>query len=158
MYINCNEGIGQENGIITILPDPVQLIPVINDIRIESSTFYFGNYSRGLIQSNNANNIFIAGNYIATNSSAPLISICNSRNISARNNCVVDNQAKINQYYTFDQTNPCQMNLSSLIDLPPSAFNSSFPPPVMNTHASLRNNQHQSIIHKNNPDETPTRV
>jgi hypothetical protein len=29
--INCNEGIGGNKGIITILPDPTQLIPVIND-------------------------------------------------------------------------------------------------------------------------------
>jgi hypothetical protein len=130
LYINCNEGISQEKGIITFLPDPIQMTPVVNDIRIESSTFYFGNYSQGIIQGNNANNVYLSGNYIATNSSAPLISICNSRNITASNNTFVDTQSKIDQYYTFDTTNPCQMNLSSLIDLPPSAFNSSFPPPV----------------------------
>ncbi len=131
IYIENNEGVAQEEGIITVLPYPIQLVPVINDIRIESSTFYLGTYSQGLVQSDNANNIFISGNYIATNSSSPLISICNSRNISAENNCVVNTQTKIDQYYTFDQTNPCSMNLSSLIDLPPSAFNSSFPPPVI---------------------------
>jgi hypothetical protein len=103
---------------------------VINDIRIESSTFLFGNYSRGLIQSNNANNLFFNGNYIDTNITTPIISICNSRNITASNNTVVNTQGKIDQYYVFDDANPCQMNLSSLIDLPPSAFNSSFPPPV----------------------------
>jgi hypothetical protein len=131
LYINCNEGISQHGGIITFLPDPVQTISVIEDIRIESSTFLFGNYSQGLIQGNNINNVYISGNYIATNSSMPLISICNSRNITASNNTVVDTQSKIDQYYVFDETNPCQMNLSSLIDLPPSAFNSSFPPPVI---------------------------
>jgi len=134
LYINCNEGISQHKGIITLLPDPIQTIPVINDIRIESSTFYFGNYSQGLIQGNNANNIYLSGNYITTNSSMPLISICNSRNITASNNTVLDTQSKIDPYYTFDQTNPCQMNLSSLIDLPPSAFNSSFPPPIILTN------------------------
>ncbi|CAF0909989.1 unnamed protein product [Adineta steineri] len=133
LYINCNEGIGQQEGFITILPDPTQLIPVINDIRIESSTFYFGNFSRGLIQATNANNIYITGNYIATNISTPLITICNSRNITANNNTVIDLKAKIDQYYTFDTTDPCHVNLSSLIDLPPSAFNSSFPPPVILT-------------------------
>lgn len=131
LYINNNEGIAQEKGIITILPDPPQLISVINDIRIESSTFYFGMFSQGLLQCDNTNNLFIKGNYLATNNSIPLISICNSRNISAENNCVVNNKTKIEQYYTFDQTNPCLMNLSSLINLPPSAFNSSFPPPVV---------------------------
>jgi hypothetical protein len=130
LYINCNEGISQHKGIITFLPEPIQIIPVIKDIRIESSTFLFGNDSQGLIQGNNANNLYITGNYIATNTSIPLISICNSRNITASNNTVVDTQSKIDQYYTFDETNPCQMNLSSLIDLPSCAFNSSFPPPV----------------------------
>jgi len=136
IYFENNEGSGQEKGIITILPYPTQLVPVINDLRIESSTFYFGMYSQGLIQSDNANNIFLSGNYITTNSSSPLISICNSRNISADNNCVVTNGTKIDQYYTFDQTNPCSMNLSSLIDLPTSAFNSSFPPPVIRKNLS----------------------
>ena len=72
-------------------------------------------------------------NYIATNNSTPLISICNSRNITAQDNCVVNNQTKINQYYIFDRINPCLMNFSSLIDLPPWAFNSSFPPPISMT-------------------------
>jgi hypothetical protein len=130
IYIDNNEGIAQEKGIITILPDPVQFVPVINDVRIESSTFYIGTYSQGLVETDNANNVFISGNYIATNNSTPLILICNSRNITAGNNCVVDNETKIDQYYTFNTNNPCAMNLSSLIDLPVSAFNSSFPPPV----------------------------
>ena len=129
-YINCNEGIGQEKGVITILPVPTQLIPVIDDIRIESSTFLFGNYSKGLIEINNVNNLFFNGNYIAVNVTTSIISLCNSRNITASNNTVFDDQGKIDQYYTFDETYPCQMNLSSLIDLPPSAFNSSFPPPI----------------------------
>jgi hypothetical protein len=131
IYIENNEGPAQEKGIITILPDPPQLIPVFNDLRIESSTFYLGNYSQKLLQSDNVNNLFISGNYIATNSSTPLISMCNSRNISAENNCIVNNQTKIDTYYIFDRNSPCLMNLSSLIDLPSSAFNSSFPPPVI---------------------------
>ena len=131
LYIENNEGLAGEKGIITILPDPIQLVPVFDDIRIESSTFYFGNYSRTLLQTDNVNNLFLTGNYIATNSSTPLISICNSRNISAANNCVVNQLTKIDTYYTFDQDHPCSMNLSSLIDLPSSAFNSSFPPPIL---------------------------
>jgi hypothetical protein len=131
LYIENNEGIAQEKGIISILPDPPELVPVHNDIRIESSTFYFGIYSQGLVQSDNVNNLFISGNYIALNSSSPLISICNSRNLSADNNCVVNSGGKIDTYYTFDGSVPCAMNLSSLIDLPASAFNSSFPPPVL---------------------------
>jgi hypothetical protein len=144
LYIENNEGIAQEKGIITILPDPSQITPVINDIRIESSTFYFGMYSQGLIQSNNANNIFISENYISTDNLTSFISVCNSRNISAENNCVVTNQTKIDQYYTLDESNPCSMNLSSLINLPASAFNSSFPPPVIIKDSSLQNYQHVS--------------
>jgi hypothetical protein len=109
---------------------------VINDLQIESSTFYFGMYSQGLLETDNANNIFISGNYIAIHNSTTLVSICNSRNISADNNCVVNSGPKIDQYYIFDQSNPCSMNMSSLIDLPASAFNSSFPPPVIQRESS----------------------
>jgi hypothetical protein len=137
LYIDCNEGISQHKGIITFLPDPVQLVPIFDDIRIESSTFYFRNYSQGLLQSNNVNNLYMSGNYVAINSSTPIISICNSRNISASNNTVVNNEGKMDEYYTFDPTKPCQANLTSLIDLPPSAFNSSFSPPVLPTTSSL---------------------
>jgi len=148
IYLNCNEGLGQNKGIITVLPNPTQLIPVIDDIQIESSTFLFGIYSQGLLESNNANNVFINGNYIATNGSTPLISLCNCRNISANNNCVVNNQSKIDQYYTYDETHPCQMNLTRLIDLPPSAFNSSFPPPVLVTDSSIQKDMN-SLLTKN---------
>lgn len=131
VYIENNEGIAQQKGIITILPDPIQIQSVINDIRIESSTFLIAFDSQGLLQCDNTNNLSLTGNYIATNQSTPLISVCNSRNITAQNNCVVNNSTKIEQYYVFDSTIPCSMNLSSLIDLSPSGFNASFPPPVI---------------------------
>ena len=142
IYFENNEGITQENGIIAILPNPVQLVPVIDDLRIESSTFYLGLYSQGLLQSDNANNVFLSGNYITTNNFTSLISICNSRNITAENNCVVTNQTKTEAPYTFDTSDPCSMSLSSLIDLPISAFNSSFPPPVLIKGASAQNHHH----------------
>jgi hypothetical protein len=137
VYINCNEGIAQEKGVISFSPSPRQLVPIIFDVIIESSTFLFGLYSEGLIQGNNGANVSISGNYIAMNSSVPLISICNSRNISAHNNTAINNQFTVDPFY-YDNTNPCQMNLSSLIDLPPSAFNSSFPPPVMATSSGVQ--------------------
>jgi hypothetical protein len=62
--------------------DPIQLFPVFDDLRIESSTFYFGNYSQGLLQSYNAHNLFLSGNYIATNSSKPFISILSTSKVS----------------------------------------------------------------------------
>ena len=131
LYINCNEGIGQDHGMISITLHPTQIEPVMKDIRIESSTFYFGNYSRGFLLSRNANNVYINGNYMVTNNSSPFIIICNSRNMTASNNTVINQQFKIDQYYVFDTLEVCQKNLSSLIDLPPSAFNSSFLPPVL---------------------------
>jgi hypothetical protein len=107
-----------------ILPDPVQLVPIIYDIQVECSTFLTDIYSQGIIQNTNSVNVSISGNYIATNSSMPLIWICNSRNITAHNNTVINTQTTIHTYYTYDTTNPCRRNLTSLIDLPPSAFNS----------------------------------
>jgi hypothetical protein len=130
LFINNNEGIANEKGIITILPDPIQLIPVITNVQISSSTFFTGTYSQALIQSYNGDTISFSGNYIATNNSIPLINICNCRNITANNNTLVNTQTKIEEYYIMDQVNPCSTNLSSLIDIPPSAFNASFSPPV----------------------------
>jgi hypothetical protein len=131
LYLNCNEGIDQCKGLILFLSDPIQLIPIVSDVRITSSTFLMGAYSQGILQIDNGANVSLNGNYISTNNSMPLISLCNSRNISASNNTVVDKQSTIDEYYTYDTTNPCDKKLSSLIDLPPSAFNSSFPPPVI---------------------------
>jgi hypothetical protein len=94
-----------------------------------------GEYSQFILQVDNGANVSLSGNYVAINTSMPIISICNSQNISASNNTVVDKQSTIDEYYTYDTTDPCNKNLSSLIDLPPSAFNSSFPPPVaVNSH------------------------
>jgi hypothetical protein len=117
------EGYSQDEGVITFLPDPAQLVPIISDVRVESSIFLMGTFNQGLIRFTNAVNVSISCNYIATNSSMPFISLCNSRNISAHNNTVVNSQSKIDQYFTYDDTDPCHMNLSSMIDLPASAFN-----------------------------------
>jgi hypothetical protein len=54
----------------------------------------------------------------------------------------VNSGGKIDTYYTFDGSVPCAMNLSSLIDLPASAFNSSFPPPVLIDGSSFQKQQH----------------
>jgi hypothetical protein len=142
LYINCNEGIAHHKGVVLFLSDPIQLAPIVSDVRITSSTFLMGTYSQGVLQIDNGANVSFSGNYIATNSSMPLISLCNSRNISANNNTVVNKESTIDQYYIYDTTDPCNMNLTSLIDLPPSAFNSSFPPPVMKT-SIVKQNHHQ---------------
>lgn len=130
IIINSNQGIAQDKGMITILPDPVQLIPVIANVEISSSTFLMDTYNQALLQAYNGNNIVFNGNYIGTNNSLPLINICNSRNITANNNTLVNTGTKIENIYVLDQTKPCENNLTSLIDIPPSAFNSTFSPPV----------------------------
>lgn len=130
LYIENNEGIAQEKAMISILPFPIQSAPVIEEIRIESSTFYLGNSSKRFLQSFNGNNVFITGNYIALSNSSLIISICNSRNISAEKNCIQSNGVKMDTLYEFYEFGPCAVNSSSLINLPISAFNSSFPPPV----------------------------
>ena len=138
LFINNNEGISKAKGVIAILPDPIQSIPIITNVHITSSTFFLGMYNPGVVQSYNGHDILFDGNYIATNHSLPFIAICNTRNITANNNTLMNKIGKIDQYYTLDQTSRCFTNLSSLIDLPASAFNSSFPPPVA-LHDSIAN-------------------
>jgi hypothetical protein len=156
LYIDCNEGIAADNGVVLFLSDPIQLAPIVSDVRITSSTFIMGTYSLGVLQIDNGANVSLSGNYIATNTSMPLISLCNSRNISASNNTVVDKQSTIDDYYTYDTTDPCNKNLSSLIDLPRSAFNSSFPPPVIKTIMNMINNDQQRkkiVIDEHKPND-----
>lgn len=130
LFLNNNEGIASEKGMIAILPDPIQHLPVITNIQISSSSFYTGTSSRALVQIFNGNNITFFGNYIATNNSNPLITICNTRNATAENNTLINTQTEIKEFYTLDQMQPCSNNSSTLINIPPSAFNSSFLPPV----------------------------
>jgi hypothetical protein len=135
IYLNCNEGIAQELGVITLLPDPIQLIPVLSDIEIKDSTFLMGQYSQGIIQLYNGQQVTITGNYFSTtNSTTPLITICNSQNVTADNNCIVSStNVTITQYAT---ASPCQTYLSSEILLPASAFNATFQPTVMLSSSS----------------------
>jgi hypothetical protein len=146
LYIDCNEGIASDKGVVLFLSDPIQLVPIVSDVRITSSTFLMGAYSQGILQIDNGANVSFSGNYIGTNSSMPLISLCNSRNISASNNTVVDKQSTIDEYYTYDTTDPCDKKLSSLIDLPPSAFNSSFPPPVISKVLNMAKEKSATIV------------
>jgi hypothetical protein len=144
VYINCNEGLAQQNGVIAFLPDPVQLVPVVYNVQITSSTFLNGQYSQHPIQCTNGGGVSISNNYFATNSSGSIVILCNSQNISAYNNAVVNNQSTISQYFSYDSTHPCLTNLSNLINLPNSSFNSSFPPPVIATSSGVQVNNHQT--------------
>lgn len=130
-YIDCNQGIAKQNGVVLFLSDPVQLMPVVSDVQILSSTFIMGPFSDGILQVDNGANVSLSGNYIETNNTTPLIYVCNSQNISASNNSVINRQSTMDEYYVYDSRNPCNQSLSSLIDLPPSAFNSTFGPPAI---------------------------
>lgn len=123
LFIYNNEDISKNKGIISILPDPIQLIPIIKNIIIKSSTFLIGKFNEGLLQ---CYNISFYQNYIKTNHSSSFIFICNSNN----NNTLIN---YFQQFYILDQTSICFNNLSSFIDLPSFALNSSFPPPIILT-------------------------
>jgi len=133
VYINCNQGIVQNEGVIAFLPYPVQVVPVIYNVQITSSTFMNGAFSGSMIQCTNAGNVLVSYNYLTmTNLTAP-ITLCNSQNITAYNNTISNNCSSISQFYSYDTTNPCITSLSSGINLPASAFNSSFSPTVVAT-------------------------
>jgi hypothetical protein len=144
VYINCNEGLYQEEGVIALLPYPVQVVPVIFNVQVTSSTFINGNYSGSMIQCTNGAGVSISGNYLTTLSSSSPITVCNSQNVSAYNNSIVHNQTVISQYFSYDTTNPCLANLSSGINLPASAFNSSFSPPVSATINGVQESVYQT--------------
>ena len=140
VYINCNEGIVRHYGVITMMPEPIQVVSVMYNIQIKSSTFLMGQYSGSMIQCANCKDVSIHDNYLSTNSSASPVVVCNSQNISAYNNSIINNQSTISQYIMYDATNPCLTNLSSGIDIPASGFNSSFPPPVIVTSSGVQVN------------------
>lgn len=140
VYINCNEGIVRNYGVITMVPDPIQVVLVMYNIQIKSSTFLMGQHSGSMIQSANCKDVSIHNNYLSTNSSTSPVVVCNTQNISAYNNSIINTQSIISQYIMYDATNPCLANLSSGINIPASGFNSSFPPPVIVTSSGVQVN------------------
>jgi hypothetical protein len=66
----------------------------------------------------------------------------------------MNNQSTINQYFSYDSTSPCLMNLSTLINLPNSSFNSSFPPPVVATSLGVQINSGQANSGQANSGQT----
>ena len=59
LFINNNEGIASEKGMISISPYPTQIVPVVQNIQISSSTFRRGNYSKAIAQAFNGQNIHL---------------------------------------------------------------------------------------------------
>ncbi|CAF1164655.1 unnamed protein product [Adineta ricciae] len=143
VFINCNQGLYRQSGVITMAPEPTQVLSVMHNIQVTSSTFYNGPYSGSMVQCTNVDGIVITGNYLSTNSSDPPVVFCNSRNISASDNTIVNSQSVISQYYLYDTTSPCLANLSSIINITASGFNSSFPPPVIPTSTGVQLNTNQ---------------
>jgi hypothetical protein len=90
---------------------------VIKDIRIESSTFYFTNFSRIFWVSRNADNVYISEIYMGTNNWAPFLIWCNNQNITGRNNNLINHKFSIDKYYAFNTFKPCQDNLNTFIHL-----------------------------------------
>ncbi len=80
------------------------------------------------MQCDNGGNVLLSGNYIALNTSTTPVTICNSQNITASNNTLLNNPTS--QFFTYDTTASCSTPLSSSISINGSSFNSSFPPPV----------------------------
>jgi hypothetical protein len=140
MYISCNEGLANEKGMIALTPYPVQLVPVLFQIQIKSSTFINGQYSGNVIQCANAGDVLISNNYITTTNSTATILLCNTNNISAINNCINNNQSSNTLFYSYDSTNPCLNSLTSQISLNSSGFTSTFLPPVIATNSGIQLN------------------
>ena len=140
MFINCNEGVTQEKGMIAMVPYPVQLLPVMFDIQIKSSTFIYGPFSKSAIQCTNVDGVSISENYFSTvNATVPIL-LCNAKNVSSSNNRFITNQSSLGPLYTYDTASPCLTNLTNLINLQPSAFNSTFLPPVIATSSGIQIN------------------
>jgi hypothetical protein len=125
---------------IALTPYPVQLVPVLFQIQIKSSTFINGQYSGNVIQCANTGDVLISNNYITTTNSTATILLCNTNNISAINNCINNNQSSNTLFYSYDSTNPCLNSLTSQISLNSSGFNSTFLPPVIATNSGIQLN------------------
>ncbi|CAF1413951.1 unnamed protein product [Rotaria magnacalcarata] len=123
-----------------MVPYPVQLIPVIFNIQIQSSTFVYSQNSQRAIQCTNAEGVQISRNYFNTASSIAPVLLCNTKNISASNNNFISNQSALSQFYTYDNSTPCLTSLTSLINLLPSAFNETFLPPIIATGSGIQIN------------------
>ena len=116
VYINCNQGLYQTGGVISLLPYPVQTIPVISNIQVSSSTFISVGYNASVLQVTNGANVVLTGNYIAMNTTTAPVRICNSQNVSASNNNLLNNPTS--QFFVYDTPAPCNTGLSSGINVP----------------------------------------
>eukprot|EP01113_Clastostelium_recurvatum_P032579 TRINITY_DN4202_c1_g1_i2.p1 TRINITY_DN4202_c1_g1~~TRINITY_DN4202_c1_g1_i2.p1 ORF type:complete len:619 (-),score=138.97 TRINITY_DN4202_c1_g1_i2:12-1868(-) len=134
-FDGCNQGIAQQRGTITILPDPIQTMGVIQGLNVVSNTFLQGVYSGGLVQSYNANGLRFRDNYIAnignSTSDYPFY-ICNSEDLTVAHNNAWRGTDNNRQGYVMDSTlRPCALSLSRGLSFSNDAFNATFTAPVM---------------------------
>ena len=131
VFVGCNQGIAQQLAVIAILPDPVQLMGVVDDVTIERSTFVQGDYSLRVLQDWNGAGVTLQNNWISyRNSSAalPPVSVCNSQRLLVRHN-----RARMGSRagYELDGSGVCNDSLSSGLNFSVDAFNATFEPHVL---------------------------
>ena len=134
VFEGCNEGIAQQEGVIALLPDPVQSMGVINTITIHHNTFLQSAYSRAILQDWNGVDVTLHSNYIAnlTAATAP-ITVCNSRSLAVRHNSAswADGGREGAADYVLDgPSGVCNASLSAGLGCGRDAFNASFGPHV----------------------------
>ena len=129
VFDGCNEGIAQQEGVISILPDPVQVMGVIDDITVERSTFLQGPYSQGLLQSYNGKRVTLRNNWVGNvSASGAAIYVCNSEGLTVQRNRVW-NGTRVG--WALDGGGVCKGSLSTGLNFTADAFNATFGPVVM---------------------------
>jgi len=129
VFYSCNEGIAQQEGVICLLPDPVQLSPVLIDININNNTFIQGENSLQMIQDYNGVGVSVKDNYIQYTGVKPPVAICNSQNVTVSHNCLVGQN--ITSDYVMDKSSICDPTLSGGLMFAADAFSASFRMPVI---------------------------
>ena len=129
VFDGCNQGIAQQEGVITMLPDPVQLLGVIDRVTVERSTFLQGAYSGGLMQVYNGRRVTLQDSFVGNFSAlATPIRICNSDGLVVRRNAVWKGAAA---GYALDKGGVCRDALTLGLSFAADAFNASIRATVM---------------------------
>ena len=129
VFEGCNQGIAQQEGVIAILPDPVQLVAVVDDVTVERSTFLQGEYSGALLQDWNGGRVTLQDNWIDNlTSHVPPVLVCNSRGLLVQHNRAWNGSRA---EFGMDSDGVCSDSLSSQLSAAIDAFNATFDPHVM---------------------------
>ena len=129
VFEGCNQGIAQQQGVVAILPDPVQLLGVVDRVTVERSSFLQGEYSRSLLQCFNGRRVTLSDNFVSDFDPASVpVHVCNSNGLLLRNNNVWNSSAA---GYVMERAAPCNDSLSSGIHFTRDAVNASISATVM---------------------------